>query len=94
MNRAGQQGVVYQQGHGMANYAVVSAEGHAERVMDFCQLDLGAMVAAWQKATGSLRSAFMTTDAASQTEFLCKHAATQMSGYRVCLAFASIRWHQ
>ena len=44
------------------------------------------MVSTRQKAMASLNSAPTTTDAASQTELQWEHAATQVSGCRVCPA--------
>ena len=42
------------------------------------------MVSTWQKAIASLSSAPVTADTASQTELRWEHAATQVSGCRVC----------
>ena len=86
MNRAGKQGVARQQTRGVADCMAVHTEGLAGRALKLCQLDQGVMVSTRQKAMASLNSAPTTTHAASQTELRWEHAATQVSGCRVCPA--------
>ncbi|KAK4817820.1 hypothetical protein QYF61_000655 [Mycteria americana] len=70
--------------------AAVCAEGRAGRALKLCQLNQGATVSTWQKAVASLSSSHTTTDTASQTELWWEHAASQVSGCRVCPALMPV----
>ena len=83
MNRLGKQGVTHQQGRGTAFYAAVRAEGK------FVPAQPGSN-GIHSAESHDLTSAPTTTDAVSQTELRWEHAATQVSGCRVCSALMPV----